>query len=145
MDKFCRTFKNQELFARISEVSPSAVKLFGFLVDRAEWRSGRFIDNSGQMASELGLTTRSIQRASKELVTAGLIKNKRGGIYAINPEYVWGGRSWNRPKASYYTMNNKTAQVINFADAAQALSEEALERAGHETLREVSARKLKGN
>lgn len=73
-----------------------------------------------------------------------MLKVKRG-IYAINPEFSWGGRSWNIPKATYYTMNQKTAQVISFAEASQALSEESAEEVGRETLREISARKRKGN
>lgn len=144
MSGFSRTFKQHDLFRRISKLSPVSIELYGVIVEKCEWRHGRYVASTKEVAEYLGVSERSIQRANKELESAELVKVKRG-IYAINPEFNWGGRSWNISKATYYTMNNKTAQVISFAEATQALSDEAAERVGRETLREVSARKRKGN
>ncbi|KMV71638.1 hypothetical protein WB66_06470 [bacteria symbiont BFo1 of Frankliniella occidentalis] len=144
MTRFCRMFNNRVLFERLSKVSPAAVRLFGLLVERADWRLGSYVAPENSITDALGLTDRSIQRANKELIEIGLIKYKRGGIYAINPEFVWGGRSWNIVKASYYTMGSKAAQVINITDIRGVLNMETGEIEGHETLREVSARKSKG-
>lgn len=143
MSGFSRTFKRHELFKRISKLSPVAIELYGFLIEKCDWRLGRHVATTKEISECLGVSERSVQRANKELEAAGLLKVKRG-IYAINPEFSWGGRSWNVQKATYYTMNQKTAQVISFAEASQALSEESAERAGRETLREISARKRKG-
>lgn len=144
MSGFSRTFKRHELFRRISKLSPVAIELYGFLIEKCDWRLGRHVASTKEISECLGVSERSVQRANKELEGAGVLRVKRG-IYAINPEFNWGGRSWNIPKATYYTMNTNTAQVINFADVTQALSGDAAERAGHETLREVTARKRKGN
>lgn len=137
-------FNNQTMFARLSQVSPAAVRLFGYLVEKTDWRLGSYIASGDVITQALGLTDRSIQRANKELVEAGLIRYRRGGIYAINPEFVWGGRSWNIAKASFYTMGKKSAQVISIADLKTAMKAEQEDLEGRETLREVSARKPKG-
>lgn len=71
-------------------LSPVATELYGHIVENCDWRHGRFVATSAEVASELNVTARSIQRANKELEVAGLIKFKRG-IYAINPEFNWGG------------------------------------------------------
>lgn len=144
MSGFSRVFKRHELFRRISKLSPVAIELYGFLIEKCDWRLGRHVASTKEISECLGVSERSVQRANKELEGSGVLKVKRG-IYAINPEFSWGGRSWNIPKATYYMMNQKTAQVINFAEATQALSEESAERVGHETLREISARKRKGS
>ncbi|MEI9569469.1 hypothetical protein [Atlantibacter hermannii] len=144
MSGFSRIFRRHELFRRISGLSPVAIELYGYLIEKCDWRLGRHVASTSQLALELNVSERSIQRANKELEAVSLLKVKRG-IYAINPEFSWGGRSWNIPKAAYHSINAKTAQVISFAEASQALSEESAERAGRETLREISARKRKGN
>jgi len=136
-------FKLAELGRKLAPLSEASQMLFWELLDMADWRTGRVITTHEEMAAKISKAVRTVERATKELTVVGLVRHKKG-MFAVNPDYAWGGRSWNIPKAAYHGMNGKTAQVINFADAAQALSEEALEKIGHETLREVSARKSKG-
>jgi len=136
-------FNLSNLGRKLATLSEASQLIYWDLLDAADWRMGRVLTTHEQMASKIGKSVRTVERATKELTQQGLIRHKKG-MYAINPEFAWGGRSWNIPKATYHTMNGKTAQVINFADAAQSLSEEALEKIGRETLREISARKFKG-
>ncbi|WP_272537494.1 hypothetical protein [Providencia sp. PROV225] len=144
MHKWSRVFKAKELFKRMAGLSPVATELYGHIVENCDWRHGRFVATSAEVASELNVTARSIQRANKELEVAGLIKFKRG-IYAINPEFNWGGRSWNISKSCYYTMDRKGAQVIDFNDAAEAINSKKLEEIARKTLREASGRNAKRN
>ncbi|ERT12771.1 replication/maintenance protein RepL [Photorhabdus temperata] len=144
MRGFVRTFRLVEFGKRLSELSPSGQKIFWYLVDIADWKLGRVVTTQAELAERFETTIRTVERAVKELTKQNLIKHKRG-IYAINPEFVWGGRSWNIPKASYYTLNaEKLPGVIDFASAAQAINGKKLEEAGRKTLREISARKLRG-
>lgn len=143
MAGFIRMFKLAEVGAKLAPLSEAGQQMYWMLLDTADWRFGRVLITQEVIANSLGKSVRTIERASKELVAAGLVRHTKG-LYAINPEFAWGGRSWNIPKAAFHAMGGKTGQVINFKDMAQAMSEEALERVGHETLREVSARKSKG-
>ena len=144
MKGFIRMFRLQEAGRRLASISESGQLIYWHLLDNADWRLGRVEITHEQLAGLFGKSVRTIERSTKELAKAGLVKHKKG-FFAINPEFAWGGRSWNMPKATYHNMNSKTAQVIDFAEASQALSEEAAERVGRETLREISARKRKGN
>lgn len=129
MRRFYRTFKSQELFRRLSGLSPVAIELYGFLLEKCDWRLGRHVSSSAAVAKELNVSERSIQRANKELEKADLLRVRRG-IYAMNPEFNWGGRSWNIAKATYYTMNRQPAQIIDFAEASEALNEKRGEPGG---------------
>jgi len=142
MKGFIRMFRLSEVGNRLAAISESGQMIYWHLLDNADWRLGRVETTHEQLACLFNKSVRTIERSTKELVKAGLVKHKKG-FYAINPEFAWGGRSWNMPKATYHNMNTKTAQVINFAEASQALSEETAERIGRETLREVPARKRK--
>ena len=144
MKGFIRMFRLSEVGKRLAGISESGQVIYWHLLEKADWRSGRVEATHAQLAVLLDKSIRTIERSTKELVSAGLVKHKKG-IFAINPEFAWGGRSWNIPKAAYHSINAKTAQVISFAEASQALSEESAERAGRETLREISDRKRKGN
>ncbi|WP_247715831.1 replication/maintenance protein RepL [Morganella morganii] len=144
MQKWSRVFKSRELFKRVAGLSPVATELYGHIVENCDWRHGRYVATSEEAAGELGVTTRSIQRANKELESAGLIKFKRG-IYAVNPEFNWGGRSWNISKSCYYTMGVKGAQVIDFNHAAEAINSKKLEEIGRSALRGARSRKSQGN
>ncbi len=143
MGGFIRMFKLAELGRKLAPLSEASQMLFWELLDMADWRTGRVLTTHEEMAAKISKSVRTVERAAKELTAVGLVRHKKG-MFAVNPDYAWGGRSWNMPKATYHCMNGKTAQVINFADAAQALSEETLEKIGRETLREVSARQSKG-
>lgn len=144
MKGFIRMFRLTEIGKRLSAISESGQMIYWYLLEKADWRLGRVETTHEQLAGLFGKSVRTIERATKELVKSGLVKHRKG-IFAINPEFAWGGRSWNIPKATYHNMNNKTAQVISFAEATQALSDEVAERVGRETLREISARKRKRN
>ena len=120
MRGFCRTFKQHSLHKLLSALSPVAIELYGFVVEHCDWRLGRYVSSTPEIAIRLGVTERSVQRANKELIASGLLKIKLG-IYAVNPEFNWGGRSWNINKSSYYTMDKKAARIINFIDASEAL------------------------
>lgn len=140
---FIRMFRLSEVAAKLAPLSEASQLVYWMLLDTADWRFGRVLITQEVIADSLAKSVRTIERATKELIKAGLVRHTKG-IYAINPEFAWGGRSWNIPKAAYHGMGGKTAQVISFKDMAQAMNEEALERVGRETLREVSARKSKG-
>lgn len=144
MRKWSRVFNAREFYRRLSTVSPIAVELYGYVTDNCDWKFGRHIASRAEVAAELGVTERSIQRANKELESAGLIKFKRG-IYAVNPEFNWGGRSWNISKSCYYTMGVKGAQVIDFNHAAEAINSKKLEEIGRSALRGTCSRKSQGN
>ncbi len=142
MKGFIRMFRLAEIGRRLSPISESGQMIYWHLLENADWRTGRIITTHEELAAQQGKSVRTIERSTRELVNSGLVRHRKG-VFAINPEFAWGGRSWNIPKAAYHSMGQKTGQVISFADAAQALSEEAAERAGLETLREISARKRK--
>ncbi|WP_237162934.1 helix-turn-helix domain-containing protein [Serratia symbiotica] len=125
-------------------MSPVAIELYGYVAEHCDWRNGRYVATSAEVANALSVTVRSVQRANNELEAAELIRFKRG-IYAVNPEFNWGGRSWNISKSCYYSMGKKIAQVIDFAEATQAMSKLATKGVRRETLREVSARIHKEN
>ncbi|KMV68205.1 hypothetical protein AI29_09990 [bacteria symbiont BFo2 of Frankliniella occidentalis] len=142
MRGFVRTFNNSEFFSRISSVGGLGVKLYGLLLDMADWRLGRVVSTQEELAVMLDKSVRSIERAVKDLSEQGLIRYKRG-IYAINPEFSWGGRSWNIPKASYYTMGSRAGEVVSIVQVVREIKRESLEEAGRETLREITRRSRK--
>ncbi|AND13511.1 hypothetical protein FNU75_02390 [Proteus mirabilis] len=144
MRMWSRVFYAREFYKRLSKVSPTATELYGLITDSCDWKYGRYVATRAEVAEILNVSERSIQRANKELEAVGLIKFKRG-IYAINPEFNWGGRSWNISKSCYYTMDRKGAQVIDFNDAAEAINSKKLEEIARKTLREVNGRNAKRN
>ncbi|HDU8431861.1 TPA: hypothetical protein RG032_003690 [Morganella morganii] len=144
MHKWSRVFNAREFYKRLSGMSPTATELYGLIVDSCDWKYGRYVATRAEVAEILNVTERSIQRANKELESAGLIKFKRG-IYAVNPEFNWGGRSWNISKSCYYTMGVKGAQVIDFNHAAEAINSKKLEEIGRSALRGARSRKSQGN
>lgn len=85
-----RVFYAREFYKRLSKVSPTATELYGLITDSCDWKYGRYVATRAEVAEILNVSERSIQRANKELEAVGLIKFKRG-IYAINPEFNWGG------------------------------------------------------
>lgn len=140
--KWSRIFVPKELFKRISGLSPVAIELYGHLIESCDWKYGLCVASSAEIASDLGVTPRSIQRANKELESIGLIKVKRG-VYSMNPEFAWSGRSWNISKAEYYRVTKITsANLTSLADVA-SIDDEKLEEIGRKTLREVYGRKMK--
>jgi len=129
---FIRMFRLNDLGVKLAPLSEASQRVYWMLLDTADWRYGRVLITQEVIANSLTKSVRTIERATKELLNAELVRHTKG-IYAINPEFAWGGRSWNIPKAAYHGMGGKTAQVINFRDMTQAMSDEALERVGRET------------
>lgn len=89
MQRWSRVFRSWELFKRLSGLSPVAIELYGYVAEHCDWRNGRYVATSAEVANALSVTVRSVQRANKELEAAELIRFKRG-IYAVNPEFNWG-------------------------------------------------------
>lgn len=120
MRGFCRIFNQKEMFRRLSELSPVAISLYGVILEKCEWRLGNYISTTADIAEEMGVSVRSVQRANNELIKSGLVKVK-SGVYTVNPEFSWGGRSWSINNSRYYTMGKKSADATKLVDAAESL------------------------
>lgn len=134
MRGFVRTFKNSELFSRISVVGGIGGQVYGLLLDMADWRYGRVILSHAEMAEMVGKSVRTVERVVKDLSEQGLVKYRRG-VYAINPEFAWAGRSWNIKNASYFVMGGDTGTIVSIVEMVREANRERLER---ETFREVA-------
>lgn len=142
MSRFIRIFNVKAFGDKVSSMRPATIQVAFMLLGIAEWRAGIVTADQTEIAATLALSERAVSRAFKELVDAGIIARKPSCI-AINPMFIWGGRSWNMPKAEYYQITGTSPMnVVSLAHEA-AIDDEEIERAGHETLREVSARKRK--
>lgn len=144
MSKFIRIFQPRTFYAKLSKLRPASIEVLGLISGVTDWVDGTAFIEKPEIAATLALGDRTVTRAVSELVDAGFIA-KRGGCYAVNPLYMWGGRSWNMAKAEYYRITKTSSKnVVSLAESA-SIDDEEIERVGHETLREVTARKRKGN
>ncbi len=89
---------------------PLAAKLYMFLAKHIEPGTGAVVASQKLLASELDVSVRSIQRATKWLDENNIvlkIKLGAGSVYAycLDPDEVW--KSWNTTK-KYAAFNTKT-------------------------------------
>ena len=94
----------------IIEEYPLAAKLYMFLAKHIEPGTGAVVASQNLLASELNVSVRSIQRATKWLDENNIvlkIKLGAGSVYAycLDPDEVW--KSWNTNK-KYAAFNTKT-------------------------------------
>ncbi|MGV3346382.1 helix-turn-helix domain-containing protein [Enterobacteriaceae bacterium LUAb1] len=143
MSRFVRIFNVKAFGDRLSVMRPASIQVGFMLLGVADWREGIVTTDQSEIAATLSLSERSVSRALKELSDAGIIARKSSCI-AINPEFVWGGRSWNMAKAGYYRITGALPKnVVSLAQSA-VIDDEEIENAGREALRNITGRKSKG-
>jgi CRP-like cAMP-binding protein len=85
------------------------IKMLYFVISQLKYDNMAYGLTQRDIATELNMSTRTVNRASKELINSGvlIITGKKGNrIYHVNPAFVWKG-SFQRMKYKLSMFNDK--------------------------------------
>jgi Mg2+ and Co2+ transporter CorA len=100
-------------------LSGNAIKMLYYIVSALKYDNMAYGITQRDLSSELSMSTRTINRASKELISSGVMiitGKKSNRVYHINPAFVWkGSLSRLKMKMSMFdhTMNDDKDFVWN--------------------------------